>query len=372
MIKKSKKKIDYFLFGIIASILLFGILILTSISAPHAANFTKRNLDQIIPAFFLKHQILFGLIPGLILAYIASRISLEKIRKIAPILFFMNLIVVGLVFVPQLGIEIQGAKRWLSLGFTSVQPSEFLKLTFILYLATWLTSKTKKSNNKKQTLGGLFVIIGLISLLLILQPDIGTLGVIIATGSIMYFIADTPLFHSIILALIEFGGLYFLINVASYRVQRIKVFLNPELDPLGAGYQMKQALISIGSGGITGRGLGMSIQKFGFVPEPISDSIFALYAEETGLIGAVILISLFIVFFIRSIYVGISSKDTFFKLTAFGISFWIILQAFVNIGAIIGILPLTGIPLPFISYGGTALLTELIGVGILLNISRHI
>src|SRR6056297_552353 len=212
MIKKSKKKVDYILLGIVASIMLFGVMILASISAPHAANFTKKNFNQIIPSYFLKHQFLFSFLPGLALAYLASRLSLKKIQKIAPFLFFANLVLVGLVFVPQLGIKIKGSIRWLNLGFTSVQPSEFLKLTFILYLATWLTSKTKKSNNKKQTLGGLFVIIGLISLLLILQPDIGTLGVIIATGSIMYFIADTPLFHSIILALIEFGGLYFLIN----------------------------------------------------------------------------------------------------------------------------------------------------------------
>src|SRR6056297_655871 len=371
MIKKSKKKVDYILLGIVASIMLFGVMILASISAPHAANFTKKNFNQIIPSYFLKHQFLFSFLPGLALAYLASRLSLKKIQKIAPFLFFANLVLVGLVFVPQLGIKIKGSIRWLNLGFTSIQPTEFLKLTFILYLATWLTSKTQK-NKEKQTLGGLVTIIGLITLLLLLQPDFGTLGILIAVGSIMYFIADTPLVHSIILASLEVGSLYYLISIAAYRVQRIKIFLNPELDPLGAGYQIKQALIAIGSGEIFGRGLGLSIQKFGFVPEPISDSIFALFAEETGLIGGIILILFFLLFFLRSVYISINSKKTFLKLTAFGISFWIILQAFVNIGAIIGILPLTGIPLPFISYGGSALITELIGIGILLNISRHI
>lgn len=371
MIKKSNKKIDYVLFSITVSIILFGLLILASISAPHAVSFTKNNLNNINPSHFLKHQILYGFLPGLILAYIASRISLKKIKKIAPVLFFINIVLSSLIFIPQLGVQVKGSTRWLRLGFTSIQPSEFLKLTFILYLATWLSSKIKKDNNK-QTLGGLFVIIGLVSLLLFLQPDIGTLGVIIAIGSIMYFIADTPLIHNVILALIEFGGLYFLINIASYRIQRIRTFLNPQLDPLGTGYQIKQALIAIGSGGIFGRGLGFSIQKFGFVPEPISDSIFALFAEETGFIGAIILILLFILFFARSVYLAINLEDPFLKLTAFGIGFWIILQAFVNIGAIIGILPLTGIPLPFISYGGSALIAELIGIGILLNISRNL
>jgi len=162
-----------------------------------------------------------------------------------------------------------------------------------------------------------------------------------------------------------------LIKIAPYRFNRILVFLNPELDPMGIGYQIKHALIAIGSGGIFGSGLGLSLQKFGFLPHSISDSIFAIFAEETGFLGSLVLVLLYLVFFWRGLKIGKQTGDNFSKFCAFGTTFWITLQAFVNIGSMIGILPLTGIPLPFISYGGSALISELIGVGILFNISRQ-
>jgi cell division protein FtsW len=273
-----------------------------------------------------------------------------------------------------------GASRWLNLGVFTFQPSELLKLTFILYLAVWLArpsfakqnlggSNTK--NRISQTFIPFLIVLGVIAILLILQPDISTLGVIGLSALALYFIAATPVWQTFLIVLAGIGGLIALIKYEPYRFNRLLVFLKPETDPMGIGYQIKQALIAVGSGGVMGVGLGMSHQKFGFLPQSIGDSIFAIFAEETGFVGALILISLFLIFAWRGFKIAKDSKDKFHQLLVTGITFWITLQAFINIGSMVGILPLTGIPLPFISYGGTALVNELIAMGILLNISKQ-
>lgn len=215
------------------------------------------------------------------------------------------------------------------------------------------------------------IILGLLGILLVLQPDISTLGVLALTGVGMYFLSNTPLWHT---AAMLFGGagiLLLLIHLAPYRFSRLAVFLDPSLDPLGQGYQLKQALIGIGSGGLTGVGLGLSFQKFGTLPEPISDSIFAIFAEEMGFAGSMLLVVLFLLFAWRSFFIANKVPDAFSRLCALGIAFWITLQALINVASMTGIFPLAGIPLPFISYGGSALLTELVALGILLNISKQ-
>jgi len=212
----------------------------------------------------------------------------------------------------------------------------------------------------------------LISLLLYYQPDISTLGTIIFVAALMYFSANTPLWHSIFLILLGGGGLLVLIKLASYRLNRFLVFLKPETDPLGIGYQIKQALIAVGSGGIFGLGLGMSRQKFGVLPQTMSDSIFAIFSEETGFIGSLILVFLFLVVLWRGFTISKKTKDKFSQFLSLGITSWITIQAFINIGSMIGIFPLTGSPLPFISYGGSHLVVEMVGIGILLNISKNI
>lgn len=359
---------DYILLSVLTIIILSGIVILASISAPFAqAKFGNSY-------YFLNHQLLFGLLPGLILAFIAFNINLAFLKKITPILFLISLLLMIAVFLPLIGSRQEGASRWLGVGSFSFQPSELLKLAFILYLASFLANRTDKTGQLKanrQTLFVFLVIIGVISLLLIFQPNISTLAVIILTGFLMYFSAKTPLWHSILMIVLGFIAFFSLIKIASYRVERFSVFLNPDIDPMGIGYQVKQALIAIGSGGLAGAGLGMSSQKLGFLPQSIADSIFAVFSEETGFIGAFFLIFLFLLFFIRGIQIVKTTKDKFAQLTAIGIICWIIIQTFVNIGAMIGLLPLTGIPLPFISYGGSALIVELIAMGILLNISKQ-
>jgi cell division protein FtsW len=372
---RSDRKPDYILIVATAILIILGILILASVSTA----LSQKEFGS--PYYFLTHQILFGVIPGLILATLAFRVSLNFLKKWAPFLLLMNLVLSAMVFLPKIGATFGGATRWLSLGKMTFQPSEFLKLTFVLYLAAWLASRTpqqgkfnarQSEKNFSQTLLAFLILIGFISGLLILQSDASTLGIIILVGILMYFSSGTPFWHVILITLIGIGGFISAIRLTPYRMKRLMVFLNPETDPLGTGYQIKQALIAVGSGGIFGLGLGMSRQKFGFLPHAMSDSIFAIFSEETGFLGAVILISLFLIFLWRGFKISKKTEDKFSQLTALGISFWIILQAFVNIGAMIGILPLSGIPLPFISYGGSALIAELIGVGILLNISKNV
>jgi len=353
-----------------AILIILGILILSSVSAA----LSQERFGY--PYYYLAHQLIYGLIPGLILAFFTLRIPLTFFKKIAFPLFLINLLILGLIFIPQIGIRLGGASRWISLGPISLQPAEFLKITFLLYLAAWLSSwsdstqlKTKRRSNMPLVV--FFVLLAILGALLILQPNIGTLSVIFIVSSLVYFGSGTPVWHSILIVLIGISGLISLIKIAPYRMSRLMVFFNPEMDPLGKGYQIKQALIAIGSGGIFGLGLGLSRQKFGFLPQSMEDSVFAIFAEEGGFIGAVILIVLFLFFIWRSFIISKRSSDKFSKLLALGISSWIGIQAFVNMGAMVRILPLTGIPLPFISYGGSHLIAELIGIGLLLNISKN-
>ena len=366
---KTKKShhFDYSLAIVAAALIILGILVLASVSA----FFSQEKFDK--TTYYLFHQITRGLVVGIILGFIAFKIHLSFFKKWAWVFILINLVFMALVFIPGLGIIAGGAPRWLNLRFASFQPSEFLKLTFILYLSVWLASRTGKRSlkkNWKSILIPFFIILAVIAILLIKQSDVSTLGVIIFVALLMYFSANTPFWHTILMFAITGGGMLALIRFAPYRMMRVRVLLGWIKDPMGIGYQIKQTLITIGSGGILGLGLGMSSQKFGFIPQTMSDSIFAIFAEETGFIGSLILIFLFLAFLWRGFRISKISQDRFSQLFAIGISSWICVQAFINIGAMIGILPLTGIPLPFISYGGSHMVAELIGVGILLNISK--
>ena len=363
---------DYPLIVILFLLIILSTLILSSVSAV----FSQEKYGY--PTYFLFHQVVYGLAIGIFLGFLAYKIPLSLFRKTAFILFIITLILLGLVFMPKFGFESGGASRWIGWGSVSFQPAEFLKITFILYLAAWLASLTELSSpRQKRTkkhniiLGAFLVIMAILSFFLILQPNIGTLGILFAIALLMYFAAGTPFWHIIFMVLTGTVMILALIKIKPYILSRFLVFLNPEIDPLGIGYQLKQSLIAVGSGGIIGLGLGFSRQKFGFVPQSIGDSIFAIFAEEAGFIGATILVILFLAFVWRGLGIAKRAPDKFSQLTALGITSWICVQAFVNIGVTIGILPLTGVPLPFVSYGGSHLIAELIGVGILLNISKY-
>ena len=357
---------DYFLIAAVACLSLLGILVITSVTASIA----QQKFGS--PTFYLFRHFIFGLIPGIILGWLAYKIPISRFKKWIPLLLLGNLFLMVLVFVQGIGIELGNAQSWLNLRFTSFQPSEPLKLIFILYLASWLAARAEKTKKEfSATLMAFLAILGVIALLLAFQPDIGTLGIIVATGFLMYFLAGTPLKH---IAIIFVGGLACLaafIKIESYRLNRFLVLFNSDLDPMGVGWQIKQALIAVGSGGILGTGLGMSVQRFGYLPEPMADSIFAVFAEETGFVGSLIVISLFLIIAWLGFKIAKNAKNNFEKLTALGIISWLSVQALINIGAMLKILPITGVPLPFVSYGGSALITELTGIGILLNISKN-
>ncbi len=368
-----KQAPDKILFFIILAIIILGLFVFASASSVLSKSYTGSSY------YFFLQQLLGGFLPGIIIAFFLFKFPLQKLRKWAPMLLIINLFLLALIFVPFLGETSGGATRWLSLRSFGVdfsfQPAELLKLTFILYLASWLTTRTGKKSKKNTLLSGTFlpfiVVSGVISVILYLQPDISTLVVILFTALTMYFLARTPLWHTIAFIMGGLATIWAVIKLAPYRMARIEGMLNPDMDPLGTTYQAKQMLITIGSGGITGLGLGMSRQKYGFLPQSMDDSIFAIMAEEMGLIGGVILILLFLAFLWRGFLIAQNNKDQFIRLAVIGISTWIFIQAFVNIGAMIGVIPLTGIPLPFISYGKSHIIAEMAAIGILFNASKQ-
>lgn len=363
--KKSSSKPDMIMVGIVGLWIFLGFLILIGVSFTISQRFYSN------PWHFVTHQLIFGYLPGIVLAILAYKMNLEWLKKFCLPALLAILFLMALVFLPATGTLLGGAKRWVSIGPISFQPSEFLKLAFIIYLAAWL-AKQGSANKKSflQLLVPLVAILGAICALLVAQPDISTLGVIVAVAVILYFLAETPFYHTLILFLLGSGGLAALIFSAPYRLNRFLVFLRPDTQPLGIGYQLQQSLISIGSGGLTGSGLGLSAQKAAFLPQPMTDTIFAVFAEEAGFIGAMLFILLVLVFAWRGFKIARNCSNDFFRLTAIGITSWLVVQSFINIGAVTGTLPVTGIPLPFISYGGSHLIASLIGIGILLNISK--
>lgn len=356
------KKPSYILITIVAFLILFGFLILASVSTSVSWNELKN------PTYFLKHQVLFGLIPGLVVCFAAYKISLSFLKEKSLWIYLGNIGLVTLTFLPVTGLQLGGSSRWINLGVVAFQPSEFLKISVVLYFAFCLSRM--KIKRDLTNLIPFFIVLIPVIVLLYFQPDISSLGLICATIALMYFISGTPIWHSVSILLLGISSLLALIKIAPYRMNRFLVFLNPEIDPMGIGYQLKQSLIAVGSGGIFGRGLGLSRQKFGFLPHAMSDSIFPILAEEAGFIGSVILILLFLSLLWKGLNISKSSSDRFSKLVAFGLTTWIVIQAFINIGSMTGALPLTGIPLPFISYGGSHFIAELTAVGILLNISK--
>ncbi|MFA5754848.1 MAG: putative lipid II flippase FtsW [Candidatus Paceibacterota bacterium] len=354
-----KPKVDTFLLFTIIALLGVGFLALATASIPLSLSLTGGA------SYYLFHQVLFGLLPGLILGFVAFKVPLVRVKKLSVWVFAFSIITMLLVFVPGLSKTELGATRWIDLGFTSVQPSEFLKLAVIFYLATILDDE---KNRKK--FFAFITILALICSILVFQKDTGTMFVIFSIMIAMFFCSKTPIKQTLITISGAVVGFVTLIIFSPYRMERIFSFLNPEKDILGSTYHINQALITIGSGGLFGSGLGMGMQKLGFIPQSISDSIFAILAEEVGFIGISLLIVLFILFFFRIIHIAKEQNNTYLKLMALGIGCWIIVQAFVNIGSMTGLMPLTGIPLPFVSYGGTHLIAELIACGFLLNISR--
>jgi cell division protein FtsW len=357
---------DLTLLIILAVILVFGLVMLSSASS------VLSYQDYGESYYYLKHQVLYGVFLGSIAFYVMSKIDYHYWRKYAFPIAVVTIILLLLVFIPGIGIELLGAKRWISIGGFFFQPSEVVKLTFLLYLAAWLEKRGKDVGDPTYGFVSFLVMLGaLVLLIAVAQKDLGTTIVIAVISIVMYFVAGAPWKH---MGLIFLGGLLAvaaLIKIAPYRAARLTVFLNPEIDPQGIGYHINQALLAIGSGGFFGLGLGHSRQKFNYLPEVATDSIFAIIAEELGFLFAIGVVILFLAFTLQALKIAKAAPDQFGKLVAVGVAVWVGFQAFVNIGAMLSLLPLTGIPLPFISYGSSSMIMLLAATGILANISRQ-
>lgn len=316
-------------------------------------------------------QLLLGLIPGGI-ALLALRFTPPAwLQKVAAPFYLATLLLTLLVFIPGIGETYNGATRWIDLGFTTIQPSEFLKLGTILMLAWWLSRAKGKLDEFGKGLIPFCVIVGIPSLILLLQPNTSTVIIIGLTAVAMYILAGAPWRDILLLGLM--AGILFagLLLTRPYLLERVKTFVDPSQDPLASGYQIQQSLIAIGSGGFAGRGFGQSVQKFNYLPEAHGDSVFAVYAEEFGFVGALLLLFLFVAFATRGLAIAADASSLFGSMLATGLTLLISLSAFLNIGAMLAILPLTGLPLPFVSHGGTALFCALASVGMILNVAAH-
>lgn len=346
-----------------AFLVLLGIAVITNASIP----LSQSNHGESF--YYFKHQLIYGLGIGLLAFGFFYKIDISILKKFGLPALIFAIILLGLVFVPKIGLGALGAKRWISLFGFSFQPAEFAKLALVVYLAHWLESK--KDKIKKPVMIFPFLLwTGIICGFIILQPDFGSFLVVCSTAFVMYFMAGSDLKT---IGLVFLTGLVLmtaLIAVEPYRRERFTSFLNPDKDTAGSGYQLKQALIAIGSGEIFGLGLGKGIQKYNYLPETIGDSVFAVVSEELGFIGSTLVLLTYLIWILSGIKIASLSKDAFSRYLVIGVVAWIGLQAFINTLGILGMIPFTGIPLPFISYGGTALIIELAAIGMVANIAR--
>lgn len=354
------------IFAVIIILLVFGLVVLSS------AGIVEGEKKFGSAYYYLNHQFLYGVLPGLGLMFLFFKIDYKFWKKVSLLVLLGALSMMVLIFMPNLGFNLKGATRWLNIGGFSFQPSEVLKLSLIIYLAAWFGNRDERIRNWTYGMAPFLIVLSFVGLLLLLQPDIGTLIVVTVISAAIYFLAGSPIKHFLIIGLLIVFIFAVMVVVEPYRFNRIKTFLDPSTDLRGISYQLNQSLISVGSGGMFGVGFGKSTQKFGFLPETINDSIFAIVAEELGFIGAGFLIGLFVFLCFLMVRTANNVSDKFGKLIVLGMASWIVGQAFLNIMAITGLVPLTGIPLPFVSYGGTAMMVTLAGMGIVLNIAKRV
>ena len=343
---------------------LFGIVMISSASIVTSEERFGTNY------YYASHQ-LTSLIIGLVLMVVAYFIDYRYWKKISLTLFLGTLVLLIAVFIPGIGKEFGGAHRWLGVGGLIFQPSEIVKLTFIIYLASWLSNRQDKITHFSLGFLPFAFLMIVLGFLIMSQPDLGTLSVILGTAVVTFFVAGARGTHLAIggVSLLVLIGV--LIKIAPYRLQRFLVFLDPSQQTLGAAYHINQALIAVGSGGLWGLGFGQSKQKYLYLPQAYSDSIFAIIAEELGFVRSLLILSCFVFLAIRGLKIARNAPDNFARFLVTGIITWIIIQAFINIAAMLGLIPLTGVPLPFISFGGSSLIVTLVAVGIILNISKY-
>lgn len=353
--REKSKTLDKRLLIVVTALLFFGVLMVFNASVVDATR-------QFGDGFFYAKRQLFSAILGLAAMGLFAYIPYKTWARYSNYIFGIAVALLILVLIPKLGgVSALGARRWVDFGPIALQPAEFAKFALCVYFA--------KHFSENKTLKPFLIALGVIVTLVMLEPDLGTTGIILAISGLIYFASGAPLVHFLSLVPIAFVGLI-LVLISPYRRDRLFTFLDPTSDPQGSSYHIRQILIALGSGGLWGVGLGQSRQKYLFLPEPATDSIFAIIGEELGFIGASVVILAFVFLVWRGFSIASRVEDPFGRLLALGITSWIGIQAFVNLAAMVALVPLTGVPLPFVSYGGSALVVNLAAIGILLSISR--
>ncbi len=361
-----RQRIDRPFLTTLIAIVVFGLVMLLSASGPLGI---QRFNDS---WFFFKHQIVYGIIPGIILFYVFSRLDYKKLRSLSFAGLVASILLLVLVYLPGIGLHFGGAGRWVRLGFFSFQPSEFVKVTFLIYVAGWMAARYETTARSLQEgLIPFLCALGAVLLLLILQPNTGSMTIIAGSALAVYLVAGAPLVWFAGIGAFGVGLIALLIKITPYRAARFMTFLHPELDPQGIGYHINQAFLAIGSGGPFGLGYGQSRQKYLYLPEVAGDSIFAIIAEEMGFIVSVFLILAMAFLIYRCFIIAKRAPDAFGKFLAVGIGSWFAIQSIFNIGSMIGLLPITGVTLPFISYGSSSMVALFIAAGIIASISRQ-
>ncbi|MEI6581178.1 MAG: putative peptidoglycan glycosyltransferase FtsW [bacterium] len=360
-----EKKIDKFFLTVVILLIVLGIAMFVSASFGILAKNPKTFYSVLFS------QLILGLGFGTLGMFFCLKINYKFWRKNSFYIFLGSIILTAAVFIPYFGWSHGGAERWIKLGpLGTFQPVEFLKFGFIIYFAAWLSWVKNKAKGFKFSVLPLFVMLGIIALILFKQPDTKSFILITITGLSMLFISNVPMKYILGIGISICIGLFVLVSVTPYLQKRVKTFINPAQDSQGSSYQIQQSLVAIGSGGIFGRGFGQSIQKFTYLPEPQGDSIFAVLGEELGFVGSVAVIILYGLFALRGLHIANRSPDLFSRLLVAGIVILITAQSFMNIASITGVFPLTGVPLVFMSHGGTSLMIYLMSIGIVLQISK--
>jgi cell division protein FtsW len=354
---------DFGLFIIILFLLAFGIIMVASASSVNAL-YTFHNSYH-----FLIRQFAWAVL-GLAAMLVISKIDYRVWGRFSGLIYLISIALLMLVLIPHVGVNKNGSQRWINLGFGEFQPSEIAKLGIIVFFSYRLSKAKDTLNSFMKGLLPFLFGIGAIVVLLMAQPHLSASIIITGVGIIILFAAGAKVRHFLFLSLPTAVGLFAAIVLEPYRMQRFLTFLNPWSDEKGAGWQIVNSLYAIGSGGIFGLGLGQSRQKFLYIPEPHNDFIFSILAEELGYIGSITVLVLFMIFIWRGMKIAMQSKDTFGSLMATGITSLVALEFIINISVVTSSMPVTGMPLPFFSYGGTSLFFLMVGMGILLNISR--
>lgn len=364
MLKTTKAAPDYILLLVTLILLGIGLVMVYSASVAWA---TYRFED---PFFFVKRQLFFAAV-GVAAMLFVMRIDYWSWRTWAKLFLIICFILLVVVLIPGVGLVRGGARSWLGVGAFSIQPSEFMKMAMIVFLAKYLSEHQKQITSFTRGLVPPLALVFVAFALIMLQPDLGTGAVMVLTCVVMIFIAGARIRHFVALGFVGLLGFVFLIISAPYRIKRITSFLDPWSDPLGSGFQIIQSLYAVGPGLLMGMGLGESRQKYFYLPEPQTDFIFAILSEELGFIGGAFVLFLFALIMFRGIQIALGAPDLFGSFLAVGITAMIAIQVMINIGVVIGLIPVTGITLPLLSYGGSSLTLMLFSLGILLSISRY-